>query len=121
MTAFQPALRPYAARPPAEETPHVATRLAVWSILAFWAFYYVLNTARMALDAREAQLEMLPRRAVVTLVGICLTSLIYLLLPRFEGRSMRMLLTIAFAPAVPSTLAYAYLNYPAFYLLSQTG
>ena len=121
MTAFQPASRLPAMHLPAEETPHVAPKLAIWSILGFWAFYYVLNTARMALAAREAQFEMLPRRAVVTLIGIGLTLLIYLLLRRFEGRSMRTLLTIAFLASIPVAFAYAYVNYAAFYLLAQTG
>src|ERR1700742_3761791 len=120
MTAFQPALRPLAARPP-EEAPHVAPKLALWSILGFWAFYYVLNTARMAVDSHDNQLDMLPRRAAVTVIGIALTGLIYLILRRFEGRSMRTLLSIAFIASIPVAFAYAYVNFAAFYVVAQTS
>ena len=121
MTAFQPAPSLSATRPSAEQTPHVEIKLAIWSILGFWVFYYVLNTARMAFDAREAQLDMLPRRAAVTLIGIALTILIYLILRRFEGRSMRTLLTITFLASMPVAFAYAYVNFAAFYLVAPTG
>jgi two-component system LytT family sensor kinase len=121
MTAFQPASRPHAAHAPAEETPHVETKLAIWSILGFWAFYYVLNTARMAVDSHDNQFDMLPRRAVVTLIGIALTCLIWQVLRRFEGRPMRTLLTIAFLASIPVAFAYAYVNFTAFYVLAQTS
>ena len=101
MTAFQPALRPLAAHPPAEKTPHVETRVAIWSILGFWAFYYVLNTVRMAFASHDNQFDMLPRRAAVTAIGIAMTGLIYLILRRFEGRSMRTLITLTFLASVP--------------------
>ena len=122
MTAFQPGPPFTATRAPAaDETPHVETRLAIWSILGFWAFYYVLNTARMALFARDNQFDMLPRRAAVTIIGIGLTFLIYWLLRRFEGRSMRTLLSIAFLASIPVAFCYAYVNYAAFYVVAQTG
>jgi hypothetical protein len=101
--------------------PHVDRRVALWSILAFWAFYYVLNTARMAIDAHDNQFDMLPRRAGVTVAGIALTLVIYAILRRLEGRSMRVLLTTAFLTAIPVSIAYAWINYAAFYLVGQTG
>src|SRR5215469_15943105 len=101
MTVFQKAPSLSAKRPPADETPHVEPKLVIWSILGFWAFYYVLNTARMAFMPSEHQLDSLPRRAVVSLVGIALTFLIYLVLRRVEGRSMRVLVTTAFLASVP--------------------
>lgn len=105
----------------AELTPHVETRLAIWSILGFWAFYYVLNTARMAFAPHDSQIDMLPRRAAVTAIGIALTGLIYLILRRFEGRSMRTLVTLTFLASVPVAFAYAYVNFAAFYLVAPTG
>src|ERR1700753_3531024 len=85
----------------AQEATHVDRRVALWSILAFWVFYYVLNTARMALDAyQKNQLDMLPRRAGVTVAGILLTLVIYAILRRLEGRSMRVMLTTAFLTAI---------------------
>jgi hypothetical protein len=104
-----------------EPQPHVDRGVALWSILAFWVFYYVLNTARMAIDAHDNQFDMLPRRAGVTLVGIALTIVIYAILRHLEGRSMRVLLTTAFLASIPASLAYAWVNYAAFYLVAQTG
>jgi two-component system LytT family sensor kinase len=119
MTNLQPAGAAPASAP--EQTPHVAPGLAAWSILGFWVFYYVLNTARMAFDTRDNQLDMLPRRAGVALIGIGLTFLYCLLLRRFEGRSMRIFVAITFLAAIPVTFAYAYVNFVAFYLVAQTG
>ena len=58
MTDTLPQLK--AAEPAA--TPHVDRAVALWSILGFWAFYFVLNTARMAISGAGGQLGMLPRR-----------------------------------------------------------
>ncbi|HXS07748.1 MAG TPA: histidine kinase [Rhizomicrobium sp.] len=122
MTAFQPG-PPFAAMraPAADETPHVETRLAIGSILGFWVFYYVLNTARMAFVPSDPQLDALPRRAAVTVVGIALTLVMYAILRRLEGRSMRVLLTTAFLAAIPAAFAYAYVNFTAFYVVARTS
>ena len=77
--------------------PRVAPRVALWSIFAFWAFYYVLNSARMAIDRRECQLGMLIRRGGVVAIGIVLSLAMYFILRRLEDKSMRFLLTTAFA------------------------
>ena len=106
---------------PAQSPARADPRVALWSILGFWVFYYVLNTARMAFDPAEKQFDMLPRRAAVTVIGVALTFLIYLILRRFEGRSMRVLVTTAFLASVPVAFAYAYVNFAAFYLVHQTG
>jgi len=121
MTAFQPAPRPHTAHPPAEGTPHVETKLAIWSILGFWIFYYLLNTVRMAVLPSEHQLDALPRRAAVTVIGIALTFGMYWILRRLEGRSMRVLLTTAFLAAIPAAFAYAYVNFAAFYVVAQSS
>src|ERR1700761_781121 len=67
------------------------TRAAVMSIFGFWAFYFVINTIRMAAVDAEDQLGMVVRRTAVSLIGIALTGLLWLVLRRLEGRSMRTL------------------------------
>src|SRR5882724_10947383 len=57
----------------APTTPHVDRSVALWSIFGFWAFYFVLNTVRMAISWPGDQLNMLPRRGAVVLVGVALT------------------------------------------------
>lgn len=98
-------------------TPHVERAVALWSILGFWAFYFVLNTARMAISGAEGQLSMLPRRGAVVLVGIVLTLVMYAILHRWEGKSMRFLLTTAALVSIPASIAYAMINFTAFYLV----
>ena len=112
--------RETAAIAPHAPAPHVDRRVAVWSIFGFWAFYFVLNTARMALEVSPNQLNMLPRRALVTVAGIALTFVMYAVLRRLEGRSMRFLLTVAFLISIPVSIAYASINYAAFYLVAPT-
>jgi LytS/YehU family sensor histidine kinase len=102
---------------PLAEPPHVDRKVALWSILGFWAFYFVLNTARMAIAGSEGQLGMLPRRGAVVLVGITLTLVMYAILHRLEGKSMRFLLTTAAVASVPASIIYAVINFTAFYLV----
>jgi two-component system LytT family sensor kinase len=93
------------------------TRAAVMSIVGFWAFYFVINTIRMAAVDAEGQLGMAVRRTAVSLIGIALTSLLWLLLRRLEGRSMRTLVTAAFVASLPISFAYATVNFAAFYVV----
>jgi two-component system, LytTR family, sensor kinase len=101
--------------------PRADRRVALWSIFAFWAFYFVLNTALMAIEGAHDQLSMLPRRGGVAVAGIALTFVMYLILRRVEGRSMRFLVTTAFLISIPASIAYATVNYAAFYLIAPTN
>lgn len=105
--------------PPA--TPHVDRRVVLWSLIGFWVFYFVLNTTRMAIAGQDNQFEMLARRSGVVLAGIALTLVMYAILRSLEGRSMRVLLTAAFLVSIPASIAYAAINFAAFYLVAPTG
>jgi signal transduction histidine kinase len=89
--------------------------MAFASIVGFWLVYFALATARAAVTDLPAQEEMLVRRALVTLVAMGLTGLLYGLLRRFDDARTGRLLTIAFAASVPLAFAYATVNYIAFY------
>jgi two-component system LytT family sensor kinase len=102
-------------------TPHVDRRVALWSIFSFWAFYFVLNTARMAIIGQGDQFGGIFRRGGVVLIGIAMTFAMYLILRRLEGKSMRVLLTTAFLISIPISIAYASVNFAAFYLVAPTG
>lgn len=99
------------------ESPLLAERWVLLSIVGFWLLYFVLNTIGAALASFEGQLDMLPRRFCVTLAAMLLVYLLYRLLRALEGRSMSLLLCSAFAGAVPVALTYAAINYAAFYLI----
>lgn len=92
-------------------------RTALLSILGFWAFYFVMNTLRRMFEGEPGQLDMIGRRAVVTLIGIGLTGLFYLVLRRCSGLPTKRLLLVVFGVAVPVSVAYAAVNYAAFYVV----
>ncbi len=99
-------------------SPRADRRVALWSIFGFWAFYFVLNTARQFINGEGNNLEQLPKRGGVMLIGIVLTFIMYIILRRLEGRSMRFLVTTAFLVSIPAAVAYAAVNYAAFYLVA---
>ena len=94
----------------------VDARLALWSIVGFWSFYLIIITARAAVMEFGDQLPMLGRRAVVTLVGVGLTWLMYRLLERFPTASLRRRVVLIFLAAAPAAYVFALINYGAFYL-----
>src|SRR4051812_8315217 len=81
-------------------------RDAIMSIAGFWALYYVLNTIHMALTDHPDQVSFMIRRAGVVAIGFCLTYLLYLILRRLEGVSMRVLVPAVFIASVPIAAAY---------------
>jgi sensor histidine kinase YesM len=99
---------------------HADRRVAIRSIFFFWAFYFVLNTAHMAIAGAHDQLEMMCRRAAVVAVGIALTFVMYAVLWRLDSRSMRFMVIATFLVSVPISIAYAVVNYTAFYVAVPT-
>ena len=89
-------------------------RSSILSIVGFWALYFLLNTLRWAVEGVPDQLSGMGRRAMVCLFGVGFTFLLSLVLHRFERRSMRVLITVAFLASVPVSFAYAMVNYTAF-------
>ena len=97
-------------------------RVALKTIVGFWVFYFVLNTLRMSISySLPDQIDMMQRRLVVVLIGIALTYLLYSVLRRLEGRPLRALVTAAFLTAIPICIAYATINYTAFYVVSPSN
>ena len=113
----EPATNPL---PPPEAVCHADKRVAVRSIFFFWAFYFVLNTAHMAIAGAPDQLEMICRRAAVVLVGIALSFGMYAILWRLESRSMRFMVIATFLISIPISIAYALVNFTAFYVAVPT-
>jgi two-component system, LytTR family, sensor kinase len=95
----------------------LSPRIAAASIVNFWIFYFVINTVRMAVMDAPDQLHMLLRRFAVSITGMVITALLCLLLRRFDGKLMRVQVTIAFLASIPASIAYAMTNYAAFYVV----
>ncbi|WP_150291923.1 sensor histidine kinase [Sphingobium estronivorans] len=94
--------------------PGVPPTVALYSILGFWFFYAVLVTLRASVMGFEAQGAMAARRAVVTVIGIVVTWVLYLCLRRFDGRPLIARIVAAFSLAAPFALATAAANFYVF-------
>jgi two-component system LytT family sensor kinase len=121
--ALDPPILAPAAAPPCDDVRAAPSRVylpnwaTVKTILAFWAFYFVINTIRMAAVDAQDQLGMVVRRTAVSLIGIVLTTLLWQVLRRFEAMSMRALVTAAFVASLPISFAYSAVNFTAFYVV----
>ncbi|WP_422345622.1 sensor histidine kinase [Parasphingorhabdus sp.] len=94
--------------------PSVGQQVAILSILGFWLFFVIIITLRAAVGDWPAQGEMAIRRVIVTILGIGLTYLLYLLLRQFENRVLSTRIITAFAGAIPCAIAIAIFNFYMF-------
>jgi len=94
--------------------PSVGQQVAILSILGFWLFFVIIITLRTAVGDWPAQGEMAVRRVVVTIFGIGLTYMLYLLLRQFDGMALSTRVITAFAAAIPCAIAIATFNYYVF-------
>ena len=88
---------------------------AIASIIGFWLFYFTIISLRAALMGFDDQLDMLARRAVVTMVGMVLTFGLYSALSPFAGRALRQRVAAAALLIVPFAALFAAFNWAAFY------
>ena len=94
--------------------PGVPPTVALYSILGFWFFYAMLVTLRASVMGFEAQGAMAARRAVVTVIGIVVTWILYLCLRRFDRQPLATRIIAAFSLAAPFALATAAANFYVF-------
>lgn len=94
--------------------PSVGHQVAILSILGFWLFYVIILTLRVSVGDWPAQGEMAMRRIVVTIFGIGITYLLYLLLRQFEGKALSTRIITAFAAAIPCAIIIAAFNHYVF-------
>ncbi|MFN7176026.1 MAG: sensor histidine kinase [Thermaurantiacus sp.] len=90
-------------------------RLAILSIMAFWAGYFLLASVKALISELPGQEDMAIRRLCVTLLAIGLTWALYLVLRRFENWPTSRLIALAFGASLPLALAYAAINWSAFH------
>jgi two-component sensor histidine kinase len=99
----------------------VSPTLALCSILGFWCFYMSLVTVRAAVMGFEAQGEMAIRRGIVTIIGIVITWIMYLILRQFDRSALSIRIVVAFLAAVPGAFAIAFVNFYMFNLYDPAG
>ncbi len=102
----------------ADDMPLVPTRLALLSIAGFWAFYFVINTLRIAFADQPDQFGMAWRRAVVTLLGMAITAILWQLLARRAHWPSGRLVALVFAASAPISFAYSLVNHLVFFVIA---
>jgi hypothetical protein len=93
-------------------------RLALKTIVAFWAFYFLLSSTRAFLIDQPGQIEMMSRRAVVIVAAMLLSGLVYLVLRRTARFSINANLATAVLAALPAAALLAGFNHYMFYVFS---
>ncbi|MDR7102147.1 histidine kinase [Croceicoccus sp. BE223] len=84
------------------------------SMTVLWIAYFLLATARGLVLEFDFQADLLTRRFVVTLAGIGVTVLLWLLLRGFDHSRIGLRVLIAVVAAVPASLLLAFINQKAF-------
>jgi hypothetical protein len=90
------------------------SRIAWLSIVGFWTFYFLVNSARAFINQEPHQVEMLGRRVVVASLSMGVTALFYFFLRGSSAASMRRSMATAAALALPAAIAYSTLNWFVF-------
>jgi hypothetical protein len=109
----------YAADAPDDSA--LSPRVALLSIVGFWAFYCAIVTLRSAVIGQGVQLDILVRRLALMLFSIGLTYLVYLVLRRIPTSSLKRGMIAAGLLAVPAALTYSAAGWFVFDVVGQTG
>ena len=92
--------------------------MALKSIVGFWLLYVALTTTRSIIVQYPDFWAMMARRCCVSLAGIVITFLLYLALRPVAARSLGVKASVAAVLCLPASMAYASVNYYAFYIYS---
>ena len=92
----------------------VNPRVAIGSIIAMWAIYFLITTGLGTLAGAE-QWEYAGRRALVVVAGILCTFVLYQLIQRVQPRGFGARLAVALGAAVPLVAIYATINLLVFF------
>ncbi len=103
------------------QKPLVGHQLAFLTILGFWVLNSIIVSLRAAVLEFPAQDELALRRIAVTLVGIAMTWLLYLILRAFDHYRLGIKFTVAAIGAVPVATGIAWVNFYVFYLYDLNG
>jgi len=108
----------YAADSP--DDPALSPRVALLSIVGFWAFYCAIVTLRSAVIGQGVELDVLVRRLTLMLFSIGLTYLVYLVLRGIPTSSLKRGMIAAGLLAVPAALTYSAASWFVFDVVGQT-
>lgn len=97
-----------------KRTPLVSHQTAFLTIVGFWVLHALIVSLRAAVMDFPNQDDLSVRRLIVTLIGIFLTWLLYLLLRIFDRRPMGWRVIAAFLASIPCAAAFAWVNFYVF-------
>ncbi len=97
----------------------VPTRTVLISIAGIWLCYLTLITVRSLLLDRAYFFEMLGLRSLVTLAGMVVTTLAWLILRLFDNARMGLRMGLALVVMLPAALGLAMINRQVFSGLDQ--
>ena len=99
--------------------PSVSFRTVFISIVVLWAVYFVLATIRWELFDLGYAVEMMRLRVIVTLGGVAVTLLLWLLLRLFDARKYWIQASAALILAMPAAMLSAQINNYVFYEMNE--
>jgi signal transduction histidine kinase len=99
---------------PAAAGATVPLRTVLFSMVVLWTTYFILTTLRALVMDFGLQFELGWRRLVVTIAGVLLTLVLWLLLRLFDSRPLWIKISAAIVLAMPVALAIGQVNYVVF-------
>ena len=94
----------------ASDNAQVRLRTVFASMLGLWLCYFLLATLRGTMVGLELQGDMLWRRALVSLAGVAVTTMLWLVLRLCDDRSLAAKIAVALIAAMPGALLIAQVN-----------
>jgi len=90
-------------------------RVVLASMVGLWLCYFLLTTLRGSVVGLEMQGELLWRRGLVSLAGVAVTFMMWLVLRLFDDRALWAKICATLVLALPAALMIAQVNELAFY------
>ncbi|MBD2843186.1 sensor histidine kinase [Erythrobacter rubeus] len=105
--------------PSRKDEVSVPFRTVILSMVALWAVYFVLISARGSFLGLDIQFELFWRRSIVCAFAILITMVLWFILRLFEARKRWVLFVVALIAALPGALAIAQVNQVLFAPLNE--
>ena len=92
------------------ESERLSGKVVLASMVGVWLCYFLLITLRGVVVGLEFQDELLWRRALVCVVGVAMTGLLWLVLRVVENRSLGIKIAVTLVVAMPGAIVIAQAN-----------
>lgn len=100
---------------PAGNAPvRLPLRIVLASMVGLWLCYFILTTLRGSIVGLELAQELMWRRALVSLAGVAITFVMWLVLRLFDERGLRTRIVAALILALPAAVLIAQANQMIF-------